>query len=147
MDCEVQTRGGEGDGLVADEEVPHLAGLGEREEEGAGREGGSGRDIFHALCSLAGSRIHTLCVPLPSPPLPPPPPLPLQPIQVKSAIAVEGLKGYIYVEAYKQTHVKHVRTHPVPHPLTLGGEHVPLLRVPLSNVLYMAGTYFSRIYV
>lgn len=28
------------------------------------------------------------------------------PLQIKSAIAVEGLKGYIYVEAYKQTHVK-----------------------------------------
>ena len=60
MDCEVQTRGGEGDGLVADEKVPHLAGLGECEGEGAGREGRSGRVIFHALCSLAGSRIHTL---------------------------------------------------------------------------------------
>ncbi|XP_028399581.1 transcription elongation factor SPT5-like [Dendronephthya gigantea] len=29
-----------------------------------------------------------------------------EPLQVKSAIAVEGLKGYIYIEAYKQTHVK-----------------------------------------
>ncbi|XP_065653569.1 transcription elongation factor SPT5-like [Hydra vulgaris] len=28
------------------------------------------------------------------------------PLQIKSAIAVEGLKGYIYIEAYKQTHVK-----------------------------------------
>jgi len=28
------------------------------------------------------------------------------PLQIKSAIAVEGLKGYIYVEAYKQSHVK-----------------------------------------
>jgi anthranilate phosphoribosyltransferase len=31
-----------------------------------------------------------------------------QPLQVKSVIAVEGLKGYIYIEAYKQTHVKQV---------------------------------------
>ena len=31
-----------------------------------------------------------------------------QPLQVKCAIAVEGLKGYIYIEAYKQTHVKQV---------------------------------------
>ena len=30
----------------------------------------------------------------------------LQPLQIKSVIAVEGLKGYIYVEAYKQQHVK-----------------------------------------
>ena len=29
-----------------------------------------------------------------------------QPLQIKSAIAVEGLKGYIYVEAFKQQHVK-----------------------------------------
>ncbi|XP_031557165.1 transcription elongation factor SPT5-like [Actinia tenebrosa] len=29
-----------------------------------------------------------------------------EPLQIKSAIAVEGLKGYIYIEAYKQTHVK-----------------------------------------
>ncbi|XP_078367088.1 LOW QUALITY PROTEIN: transcription elongation factor SPT5-like [Oculina patagonica] len=28
------------------------------------------------------------------------------PLQIKSAVAVEGLKGYIYIEAYKQTHVK-----------------------------------------
>jgi len=28
------------------------------------------------------------------------------PLQIKSAIAVEGLKGYIYVEAFKQSHVK-----------------------------------------
>jgi len=28
------------------------------------------------------------------------------PLQIKSAIAVEGLKGYIYVEAFKQQHVK-----------------------------------------
>ena len=32
----------------------------------------------------------------------------LQPLQIKSAVAVEGLKGYIYIEAYKQTHVKQV---------------------------------------
>lgn len=31
-----------------------------------------------------------------------------QPLQIKSAVAVEGLKGYIYIEAYKQTHVKQV---------------------------------------
>nr|XP_006824005.1 PREDICTED: transcription elongation factor SPT5 isoform X2 [Saccoglossus kowalevskii] len=30
-----------------------------------------------------------------------------EPLQIKSVIAVEGLKGYIYVESYKQTHVKH----------------------------------------
>ena len=29
-----------------------------------------------------------------------------QPIQIKSVIAKEGLKGYIYIEAFKQTHVK-----------------------------------------
>ena len=34
----------------------------------------------------------------------------LQPLQIKSAVAVEGLKGYIYIEAYKQTHVKQVIT-------------------------------------
>lgn len=28
------------------------------------------------------------------------------PLQIKSAIAVDAVKGYIYVEAYKQTHVK-----------------------------------------
>ena len=33
----------------------------------------------------------------------------LQPLQIKSAVAVEGLKGYIYIEAYKQTHVKQVK--------------------------------------
>ena len=33
-----------------------------------------------------------------------------QPLQIKSAVAVEGLKGYIYIEAYKQTHVKQVPT-------------------------------------
>ena len=27
-------------------------------------------------------------------------------MQIKSVVAKEGLKGYIYVEAYKQTHVK-----------------------------------------
>ena len=32
----------------------------------------------------------------------------LQPLQIKSAIAVESLKGYIYIEAFKQTHVKQV---------------------------------------
>ncbi len=30
----------------------------------------------------------------------------LQPLQIKSVVAKEGLKGYIYIEAYKQTHVK-----------------------------------------
>ena len=30
----------------------------------------------------------------------------LQPLQIKSVLAKEGLKGYIYIEAYKQTHVK-----------------------------------------
>ncbi|XP_069689905.1 transcription elongation factor SPT5-like isoform X2 [Periplaneta americana] len=29
-----------------------------------------------------------------------------QPLKIKSVIAVEGVKGYIYVEAYKQPHVK-----------------------------------------
>lgn len=29
-----------------------------------------------------------------------------EPLQIKSVIAPEGVKGYIYVEAYKQTHVK-----------------------------------------
>ncbi|XP_055342396.1 transcription elongation factor SPT5-like [Paramacrobiotus metropolitanus] len=29
-----------------------------------------------------------------------------EPLQIKSALTVEGVKGYIYVEAYKQTHVK-----------------------------------------
>ncbi|XP_064385499.1 transcription elongation factor SPT5-like isoform X2 [Halichondria panicea] len=28
------------------------------------------------------------------------------PLQIKSAVAVEGLKGYIYIEAFKQQHVK-----------------------------------------
>lgn len=29
-----------------------------------------------------------------------------EPLQIKSIVAPEGVKGYIYVEAYKQTHVK-----------------------------------------
>lgn len=29
-----------------------------------------------------------------------------QPLQIKSVIAKESLKGYIYVESYKQTHIK-----------------------------------------
>ncbi|KAM3957705.1 transcription elongation factor subunit Spt5 [Aphomia sociella] len=29
-----------------------------------------------------------------------------EPIQIKSVVAPEGVKGYIYIEAYKQTHVK-----------------------------------------
>ncbi len=29
-----------------------------------------------------------------------------QPLQIKSAVAVDGLKGYIYIEAFKQQHVK-----------------------------------------
>lgn len=33
------------------------------------------------------------------------PPTP-QPLQIKSVVAPEHVKGYIYVEAYKQTHVK-----------------------------------------
>ena len=33
-------------------------------------------------------------------------PLYTQPLHIKSALAVEGLKGYIYIEAYKQQHVK-----------------------------------------
>ena len=32
--------------------------------------------------------------------------------QPKSAVAVEGLKEYIYIEAYKQTHVKQVFNYP-----------------------------------
>ena len=32
--------------------------------------------------------------------------IPNEPLQIKSAVAVEGLKGYIYIEAYKQQHVK-----------------------------------------
>lgn len=30
----------------------------------------------------------------------------MQPLQIKSVVAPEHVKGYIYVEAYKQTHVK-----------------------------------------
>lgn len=33
-------------------------------------------------------------------------PLVPQPLQIKSVVAPEHVKGYIYVEAYKQTHVK-----------------------------------------
>ena len=29
-----------------------------------------------------------------------------EPLQIKSVVAPEGVKGYIYIEAYKQTHVK-----------------------------------------
>ena len=29
-----------------------------------------------------------------------------QPLQIKSVISKESLKGYIYIESYKQTHVK-----------------------------------------
>ena len=29
-----------------------------------------------------------------------------EPLQIKSVVAPEGIKGYIYIEAYKQTHVK-----------------------------------------
>lgn len=29
-----------------------------------------------------------------------------EPFQIKSVVAPEGVKGYIYIEAYKQTHVK-----------------------------------------
>lgn len=29
-----------------------------------------------------------------------------QPLQIKSVVAPEHVKGYIYIEAYKQTHVK-----------------------------------------
>lgn len=28
------------------------------------------------------------------------------PLQIKSVVAPEGVKGYIYIESYKQTHVK-----------------------------------------
>ena len=31
---------------------------------------------------------------------------PSQPLQIKSVVAPEHVKGYIYVESYKQTHVK-----------------------------------------
>ena len=30
----------------------------------------------------------------------------MQPLQIKSAVAKEGIKGYIYIEAFKQQHVK-----------------------------------------
>lgn len=30
-----------------------------------------------------------------------------EPLLIKSVVAPEGIKGYIYIEAYKQTHVKH----------------------------------------
>jgi len=30
----------------------------------------------------------------------------LKPMQIKSVIVKEGLRGYIYIEAFKQTHVK-----------------------------------------
>ncbi|XP_071795435.1 transcription elongation factor SPT5-like [Asterias amurensis] len=30
-----------------------------------------------------------------------------EPLQIKSVVAVEGLKGYLYIESFKQTHVKH----------------------------------------
>ena len=33
----------------------------------------------------------------------------LQPLQIKSVVVPEGLKGYIYIESFKQTHVKQVR--------------------------------------
>lgn len=31
-----------------------------------------------------------------------------EPFQIKSVVAPEGVKGYIYIEAYKQTHVKNI---------------------------------------
>lgn len=31
-----------------------------------------------------------------------------EPLQIKSVIAPEGIKGYVYIEAFKQTHVKQV---------------------------------------
>ncbi|CAN8010359.1 unnamed protein product [Ixodes pacificus] len=31
-----------------------------------------------------------------------------EPLQIRSVVAPEGLKGYIYIEAYKHTHVKQV---------------------------------------
>ena len=34
--------------------------------------------------------------------------LTVQPLQIKSVIAKEGLRGYIYIEAFKQTHVKQI---------------------------------------
>lgn len=33
-----------------------------------------------------------------------------EPLLIKSAIAPEGIKGYIYIEAFKQTHIKHAIT-------------------------------------
>ncbi|XP_033102671.1 transcription elongation factor SPT5-like isoform X2 [Anneissia japonica] len=30
-----------------------------------------------------------------------------EPLQIKSVVCVEGIKGYLYVESFKQTHVKH----------------------------------------
>jgi len=30
------------------------------------------------------------------------------PLQIRTVIAPEGIKGYIYIEAFKQTHVKQV---------------------------------------
>lgn len=33
-----------------------------------------------------------------------------QPLQIKAVVAPEGIKGMIYVEAYKQTHVKQAIT-------------------------------------
>ena len=44
----------------------------------------------------------------------------VQPLQIKSAVAVEGLKGYIYIEAYKQTHVKQVSSTSVKCTIPLG---------------------------
>lgn len=35
-----------------------------------------------------------------------PPLLSTQPLQIKSVVAPDHVKGYIYVESYKQTHVK-----------------------------------------
>ena len=32
-----------------------------------------------------------------------------EPLQIRTVIAPEGIKGYIYIEAFKQTHVKQVR--------------------------------------
>ena len=29
-----------------------------------------------------------------------------EPLQIKSVVAPEGVKGYVYIESYKQTHVK-----------------------------------------
>ena len=33
-----------------------------------------------------------------------------EPLQIKSVVAPEGVKGYVYIEAYKQTHVKQCLT-------------------------------------